>query len=162
MKKNLLIACFCLFGFSFLQAQNLKLDEVLAKYYKASGMDKLQKIKTVTMSGSITRNDVMPLKITRMRPDNYRMDYDVADISCVEACAGEKGWILTPYTGNAKPQALSEERTKDVKLKADFDGLLWKWQEKGHKVELAGTEKLGNNDVYKIKMIRKDGGILFY
>jgi hypothetical protein len=152
----ILIAIFCMTSLA-LNAQNLKIEEILDKYYKANGFDKLQNIKTIIMTGTITRNDLMPMKIIRMRPDKYKMEFDVADITCLQVFDGQVGWFTAPYTGNAKPQKMTEDATKDMKIKADFDGVLYNWKEKGHNVELIGQDTIENSTVYKIKITRKDG-----
>jgi outer membrane lipoprotein-sorting protein len=143
-------------------AQELNLDKILANYYKANGIDKLQKVKSIVMTGTITRNDLMPLKITKMRPDKFRMDFELADLAAVQAYDGKTGWSIAPWTGNPKASAMDEEAIKDIKVRADFDGILYKWKEKGHLAELVGKDTIKNTEVYKIKLTRKDGGIEHY
>jgi hypothetical protein len=143
-------------------AQDLNLDKILAKYYQTNGFDKLQKVKTIVMTGTITRNDLMPLKITKMRPDKYRMDFELADLEAVQAYDGKKGWSVAPWTGNPKATLMDEESLKDVKVRADFDGMLYKWKEKGHQAELVDKDTVVKNEAYKIKLTRKDGGIEYY
>jgi hypothetical protein len=143
-------------------AQDLSLDKILVNYYQANGFDKLQKVKTIVMTGTITRNDLMPLKITKMRPDKYRIDFELADLEAVQAYDGKTGWSIAPWTGNPKVTSMDEETLKDIKVKADFDGILYKWKEKGHLIELVGKVTVVNNEAYKIKLTRKDGGIEYY
>jgi hypothetical protein len=143
-------------------AQDLNLDKILAKYYQANGFDKLQKVKTIMMTGTITRNDLMPIKITRMRPDKYRIDFELADLEAVQAYDGKTGWSVAPWTGNPKATSMDEETLKDIKVRADFDGILYNWKEKGHLAELVGKDTSVNKEAYKIKLTRKDGGVEYY
>jgi len=142
-------------------AQELNLDQILDKYYKAMALDKFQKINTVLMSGTTIQNDAMPLKVYKMRPDFFLMEFDVQDITAYQAYDGKTGWMTAPWTGNNAPQIMNEDRLKDVKNRADFDGLLYNFKQKGHSLYLNGTEKIENKEAYKIKIIRKDGGSEF-
>jgi hypothetical protein len=162
MKQIALLVLAVSLAYSGISAQISNLDEILTRYYKVNGFDKLQKVNTIIMSGSITRNDLMPVKITKMRPNRYRMDFELADLEAVQAYDGTTGWSITPRTGNPKATVMDEETLKDVKVRADFDGILYKWKEKGHIAELAGLDTIENKQVYKIKLIRKDGGIEYY
>jgi len=163
MKKNLAMIFLILISFQyFLGAQEANLDKILKNYYKVNGLDKLQKVKTIVMSGTITRNDLMPIKITKMRPDKYRMDFELADLAAIQAYDGKTGWSTAPWTGNPNATVMDEEALKDVKNRADFEGLLYNYKEKGHQVKLIGKETIDGKEVYKIELTRKDGGIENY
>jgi len=143
-------------------AQDLTLDGILSKHYKAIGMENLRKANTVTMTGTIIQQDAMPAKITRMRPDKYLMEFDIQDITGFQGYDGETAWTIAPWSGNPKPQVLPEDRARDLRSKADFDGLLYNWKEKGHSVELVGRDTVNHALAYKLKVTKKDGGVEFY
>lgn len=143
-------------------AQELTLDQILEKHFNAMGFDKLEKTNTIIMSGYITRQDYMPIKIYKMRPDKYKMEFDIQDITAYQSYDGKTAWMTTPWTGNTQPQIMSEDASKDIKSKADYDGVLYHYKEKEHKAELIGKDTLNNQEVYKIKLTRKDGGVEFY
>ena len=147
---------------SGIAAQNLNLDQVLSKFYEANGIAKMQNTKTIVMTGFITRNDLMPYKITKMRPDKYRLDFQVADLETVQAYDGKTGWYTAPWTGNPNPIRMTEDAAGGMSLKADFDGLLYQWKEKGHSAELIGKDTIEGIESYKIQITRKDGGKEFY
>jgi len=162
MKKIFCLVLVLLVVSSGIQSQDLKLEEILAKYYRASGFDKLQNMKTIVMTGTLVQQDAMPVKITKMRPDKYKMDFEVQDIPAVQAYDGQKAWMIAPWTGNSAPQVMPEARAKDMKNRADFDGALFNYQTKGHKAELIGQETTDSIPVYKIKFTKNDGGIEYY
>jgi hypothetical protein len=163
MTKKFGIIIIVLISFQyFLGAQEPNLDKILKNYYKVNGLEKFQNVKSVVMTGSITRNDLMPIKITKLRPDKFRMDFELADLAAVQAYDGKTGWSTAPWTGNPKPTLMDEDALKDVKNRADFEGLLFNFKEKGHLAEFLGKDTIGNTEVYKIKLNRKDGGIEFY
>jgi len=157
MKKYIFISIFLCSLISSIKAQELTLDQILEKHFKATGYDKMMKINTIVMTGFMTKETIMPFKIIKMRPDKYKMENDVQDVYTCQSYDGQTGWqIITPWTGNSKPIPLSPEATKDIKAKADFDGTIYKWKEKGHKAEVIGKEMLNDNQVYKIALTRKD------
>jgi len=143
--------------------QELSLDQVLQHYFQATGFDKMQQLKTIRMTGTITKQTTMPLKIIKMRPAKYKMENDVADIYTCQTYDGQTAWeITTPWTGNTKPHSMKADATNEIIVKADFDGVLFHWKEKGHKAELTGKEKYNDSIVYKIRLTRNDGVIEYY
>jgi hypothetical protein len=162
MKRILIIGCVMVFCSVMIKAQDLKLDEILENYFKVNGFDKMQKVQTIIMKGSLVQQDIMPVKIIKMRPDKYLMEYDVADITAYQAYDGKTAWRTIPWTGNAKPQLMSEEAAKDARYRAVFDGLLYNWKLQGHIAELAGKDSVVNTLTYKVKLTRNDAGIEYY
>ena len=148
---------FALLGLLFIltsavRSQEINLDELLQKYFKAAAYDKLQKVNTIISYGTLVQQDLMPIKIVRMRPDKYLQEFDVADMTAYQAYDGSTAWMTAPWTGNPRPQPLPDDRLKDIKVKADFNGLLFHWKAKGEVVELAGTDTVDNTLAYKIKV----------
>ncbi len=161
MKKILSVTFAILMIFSIAGAQELALDEILSKYYKAMGIENLLKVNTIIMTGTMIQQDAMPAKIVKMRPDQFLMEFDIQDITAYQAYDGQTAWWTTPWTGNPKPQVMPDDRAKDLKSKADFEGLLFDWKIKGHTVELAGRDTVEKSPVYKLKITKKDGGVEF-
>ncbi len=145
-------------GMPAAMAQEPTPDEILAKHFKAMGYENLAKINTVVLTGMIIQQDAMPVKITRMRPDKYVMQFDVQDVTAWQAWDGKMAWMTAPWTGNPKPQPMAADRAGEMKARADFDGLLFNWKSKGHVVELAGRDTVENAVTYKLKVTRSDGG----
>jgi hypothetical protein len=162
MNKIFMLACLLFIMPSAVKSQELKPDDILLNYYRASSLDKLQKITTVVSSGTIVKQDRMPIKIIRMRPGKFLQVFDVADITCYSGYDGTTAWTRVPYTGNPRPQVMPDDAAKDIRIKADFDGLLFQWKAKGEQVELAGQDTIGNDLAYKLKLTRQDGGIEYY
>ena len=161
MNKQISITVTFLLIFLLAGAQDLKLDEILSRHYKAMGLENLQKVNTITMTGSMIQNDAMPVKIIRMRPENYLVESDVTDITAYQGYDGHTAWWTTPWLGNPKPQLMPEDRAKDLRSKADFDGLLYNWKAKGHLVEFAGLDTIEKSLAYKLKVTKKDGSVEF-
>jgi hypothetical protein len=162
MKRTSLLIIFLFSFLAGIYAQDMRLDEILDHYFKANGFDKLQKVQTIVMKGSLTQQDIMPVKQIKMRPDKYFMEFDVADITAYQAYDGKTAWRTAPWTGNPKPQLMNEEAAKDASYRAVFDGLLYNWKSQGHEAELTGKDSVGAIQVYKIKLTRNDKGIEYY
>ncbi|MCK9423332.1 MAG: hypothetical protein M0Q38_12110, partial [Bacteroidales bacterium] len=159
MKKVFLIFGMVFLMFSVAAAQDLSLDEIMSRHYNAMGYQNLQKANTIIMTGTMVQQDAMPVKIFRMRPDKYLMESDIQDITSYQGYDGQTAWWTTPWTGNPKPQVMPEDRARDIKSKADFDGLLYNWKTKGHTLELTGRDTVETFPVYKLKITRNDNGI---
>ena len=159
MKKTSFLTISILLIMSMATAQDLSLDEILVKHFKALGYANLQKVNTITMAGTIIQQDAMPVKIIRMRPDKYLMEFDIQDITAWQAYDGKTAWMTTPWTGNPKPQVMPEDRAKDTKTRADFEGVLINWKAKGHNVELIGPDTVESVPAYKLKVTKSDGGV---
>lgn len=162
MKSKPILTTFFLLVATLLNAQNPSLDTILHHYYLATGIDHLQKVQSVVMQGLQVQQDVMPLKISKMRPDFYLMEFDVADLTAYQGFDGSTAWMTTPWTGNPKPQVMPEERAKAIKNTADFDGVLYNWKTKGHQAELVGLDTVENSLSWKIKLTLKEGSTEFY
>jgi len=162
MKKLFILVGVLILATSTSNAQEMNLDEVLYNYYKASGLDKQQSVKTIIMSGTLTTHVVMPIKFYRVRPNKYRMERDVNDITGLTVFDGQIGWTTTPWRKNPLPQVVSEQALPDLINESDFDGAIYNWKTKGHTAELVGKEKIDDLDVYRIKLTLKDGRIEYY
>jgi hypothetical protein len=162
MRKKISLAVTILMICNMAVAQDLSLDNILSNHYKAIGLVNLLKVNTIIMTGTIIQQDAMPAKIIRMRPDKYLMEFDVQDITGYQGYDGLTAWSIAPWSGNSKPQVMPDDRARDLKSRADFDGLLYQWKEKGHSVELVGWDTVEKAPVYKLKITKKDGGIEFY
>ncbi len=140
-------------------AQEQSLDDILDKYYKAMGIDHLKKVNSMVMTGLMTQNDVMPVKVYRLRPDKYLMEFDIADHTAYQGYDGTTAWMTTPWTGNPKPQVMPSERVGAMKITAEFEGILFDWKAKGHLIELAGKDTVDQVIMNKLKITKNDGGI---
>jgi hypothetical protein len=56
---------------------------------------------------------------------------------------------------------MDEEETKSMS-KQKFQDEFIDYKEKGSKIELVGTEEVDGTETYKVKMVKKDGDVVFY
>jgi outer membrane lipoprotein-sorting protein len=161
MKKSIAITFFLASFLSFSgMTQELNLDEILNKYYQTMGIDKMKEWKTFTATGKfITQGMELPFMNYQKRPDKIRFELEIQGNKMLRVFDGQAGWAVAPWSGSMDPQDMTPDEVKAMKEQTDFEGLLYNWKEKGHKVELIGKEDMQGTPVYKIKAILADGNV---
>jgi outer membrane lipoprotein-sorting protein len=164
MKKPISIIILFVFSVSFSGlAQDLTLDEILSKYYEVTGIDHMKEWNTITMSGKSTSQGMeFPITILMKRPGKTRTEVVFQGNKILSVYDGQQGWSVTPWAGSSDPQDMTEDQVKAMKEQADFEGALFNWKEKGHKMELIGKEDMEGSSVYKLKVTLADGNIETY
>jgi len=152
--KNSLLFTVVLFLFALTgYAQDLTLDEVLSKHFKAIGQDKLSATKTLKFTGVQTVQGMeLPFTIYIKRPNKVRVEMSVQGSSLVQAFNGKEGWTINPFIGSSEPQDLTGAQIEQMKNQANIDGKLYRWRENGLKAELLGVENVDSVKAYKIKI----------
>jgi outer membrane lipoprotein-sorting protein len=145
-------------------AQNLTLDQILAKNLQArGGMEKLKAAKTMRITAKMTVGPGIeaPVVIEQKRPNSMRFEITIQGLTAIQAYDGKTGWSIMPFQGKKDPEPMGEDALKEMAEQADFDGPLVDYQQKGHKVELVGREPVEGADAYKLKVTLKDGGVRY-
>lgn len=135
------------------------LDTVLQRHAEAlGGPERLAQVESLRMTGTwIAFSEEGTFTLTRLRPDRYRLDYQMLGKDLVESYDGDDAWTIHPDLG--LPQAVSmnhAERTA-VKAQADFFGPLIRPAEKGHQVTLVGRSDFEGADAWELAVVRADG-----
>jgi outer membrane lipoprotein-sorting protein len=140
-------------------------DEIVAKNLKAKGgVEKLKAMNSVKITGTISAQGMeMPMTTWAKRPNLMRREMQINDKRIVTGFDGITVWGINPMmSGSDEPQELTGPMAQMTKDDADFDGVLVDYKEKGHKVELVGTETLEGKKVYHLKITKKNGQIQQY
>jgi outer membrane lipoprotein-sorting protein len=140
------------------------LDDILAKNLKAKGgLDKLEAVKTIKMTGTMTIGPGMeaPFVMEQKRPNLLRMEFTLQGMTGIQAYDGKTGWQLMPFSGRKDPEPLPEDALKQLEEQADFDGPLVNYKAKGNTVELAGKDTVDGSAAYKLKVTLKNGDIRY-
>lgn len=158
MRKSLTLAAALLFSLSAFAA-DLTVDQILAKNLEArGGADKLKAINSVRVTGKLKMGPMeAPLTIVRSRPEKMKLEFTVQGMTGVQAYDGTSGWMVMPFMGKKDPEAMSADMQKEFKDMADFDGVIFDYAKKGHKVELLGKGDVEGTPAYKVKLTTKDG-----
>lgn len=153
------IALIAIFSSAFSQ----DVDKILKDHFKASGQDKIVKLKSQVMTGKTIIPSMgmeMPFVITIARPNKIRIESNFQGTKVIQTYNGEKGWMLAPMMGSNEPTELSGTELNLLKTQGDFDGPLWNYEEKGNKVELVGEEDVNGSPAYHLKITTKDGDVM--
>ena len=79
----------------------------------------------------------------------------------VIAFDGTDAWMINPFDGSEGAKKQGDEASKQS-AKQKFEDELIDYKEKGHQLELSGTEELNGKNTYKVKMTKKEGDVMFY
>src|SRR5262245_1431142 len=146
-------------------AQAQTADEIVAKNLKAKGgIEKLRAVESVKITGIISAQGMqMPMTTWAKRPNLTRREMKVQDQRMIDGFDGTTVWSINPMVaGSDEPREISGPMAQMVKDDADFDGVLIDYKEKGHKVELVGTETLDGKKVHHLKITKKNGQVQDY
>jgi outer membrane lipoprotein-sorting protein len=143
------------------------LEEILAKNLEVRGGEEAilavkstRSTGTMRMGGSAAGALEVPFTAEFKRPGKVRIEFTVQGMTAIRAYDGEVGWSVLPFMGKTEPEEMAEDQLKDIKEQADFDGLLVNYKEKGHTVELVGTEEVDGTPAYKLKVTKANGDIV--
>lgn len=163
MKRKILsLLIFAAFAITSIHAQDA--DNILDKYFKNIGQDKLLRVNVVTMVGKMAQGGVeMPFKTISKRPGKAYLESDFQGTRMIMAYDGQRAWMVAPFTGSSDPIDLTGPDMNQIKDMGDIDTPLWDWKEKGHQLEYLGTEDMEGTEVHVLKLTKGDGNsISFY
>ena len=134
-------------------------EEVLAHHAAArGGLEAIKAIDSLRYTGTLVAQGFeMPVVMLRKRPNLYRVEMNVQGATMLRVYDGEMAWGTSPMTGVVKPEPLAQSEAQQVARQADLDGILIQPGRKGHRVELAGKEMLGDEEVYRLDVTLADG-----
>jgi outer membrane lipoprotein-sorting protein len=166
MKMQRKVFLFVLCGVLALTGQAMAetLEEILAKNLEVRGgedailaVQTTRSTGTMRMGGSAAGALEVPFIAEFKRPNKVRIEFTMQGMTAVQAYDGEVGWAVMPFLGKTEPEEMAEDQLKDIKEQADFDGPLVNYKEKGHTVELVGTEEVDGTPAYKLKVTKANG-----
>ncbi len=162
MKKTIFaILGLAVFTLGSSSAQDLQ--KILDNYFEAIGQKKILSVNTQVSTGKILQMGMeIPFKTISKRPDKSYMEMQIQGASVKMAFDGEKGWAIQPWTGSNDPVELEGPELRPAKELSDLDGGLWNYSEKGHKLELLGTEDVNGTKAYALKLTKNDGSVFHY
>ncbi len=162
MKKNIFISIIVAFvAISVSSAQDL--DKILDKHFETIGQKKLLKVKTLQATGKAGMMGMdSPFKMISKRPNKIRVTVEFQGAQIIQAYDGETAWMINPMMGSADPIDVTGPEADGLIESGDLDGQLWNYKEKGHQLELEGTEEVDGSEAYVLKLTKKNGNIDYY
>lgn len=160
MKKIIAVFVISLFALN-IGAQDL--DEILNAHFENAGQENLLDIDAFRIKAKVHQGGMeLPMVLYQKRPHMFKSEVEVQGQKIISAYDGENGWMINPMMGSTDPIPLTGEQLKQAQERADIDGKLYNWKEKGHKVEYSGTEEMEGTEVYVISMKTKEGDEITY
>jgi len=138
------------------------LDSLIARHVAArGGMERLEAIQTVRMSGRATAGPGKEALVMRevRAPGRIRTEFAFQGVTAVYACDGSRCWYVAPLSGSFDAKLMSEADTSLAIEQADILGPLVNWKAKGHSVELLGKEAIDGQETFKLKVTLSGGGL---
>lgn len=148
-----------------LVAQDMTVDEILAKHYEAlGGVENLKRVRSAVFEGNMTMGEGVeaPFTMTFLRPMKARLEFTMQGMTGIQAFDGERAWMVMPFLGKEGPEEMADDQAANMKEQADFDGPLVDWRDKGHQVELVGLEKVDGTEAYKLKVGLAGGEVRYH
>jgi hypothetical protein len=98
----------------------------------------------------------LPFTLELERPHKLRLEIQFRGKTAVQVYDGANGWKVRPYLNRLEVENYTEDELHKAALQSELDGPLVDAEAKGTKVELEGTEKVGDRDTYRLKLTMKD------
>lgn len=145
---------FGLLAFVALSTKAQTADDIIQKYASAmGGLDNINKIKTVKMSGTVSAQGMdLPLTIQIINGKAMRSDVEVMGQAVVNSYKEGKGWKINPFAGASTATDATETELGDMKAQSSLASQLMDYKARGCKVELQGQEDVNGAKAYKIKL----------
>lgn len=161
------IAKFCLLSLTVLlsaatvHAQTA--EDIIAKHIQAiGGKEKLTAINSVRMESTMqVMGSDAPSTTTIVNGKGFRNESEFNGQSIVQVYTDKGAWMINPMMGGSDPQQVPEEQAKAAQDQIYVVPFL-NYAARGSKAELAGQEKLGTVNAYKVKLTSKDGTVTTY
>ncbi|MGZ3867151.1 MAG: hypothetical protein ACXVC2_11605 [Bacteroidia bacterium] len=164
--KKILFSAFLLFtSASIITAQTV--DEIIDKHILAlGGKEKLKAIKSMRMTiKGQAQGFEFPVEMLSKKNGCVKTTTTIQNmkmVQCYDANA-KAGWFTSPMMGDKKAQKMNEEQTKQVQDQGSkMESELLDYKEKGHTAEYLGKEDMDGDEVYLIKLNKKNGDISYY
>lgn len=147
-------------GVSSAQTSAQTVDEIVEKNIKArGGLEKFKSVNSMKISATVTAQGMkLPVTIYSKRPNMMREETEIKDQKMIRAFDGTTAWTINPMTGGG-PQALTGSAANMAIDSADLEGPLVGYKEKGHTIELVGTEPVDGKPAHHLKITRKTGTV---
>jgi outer membrane lipoprotein-sorting protein len=139
------------------------LDAILENHFKVIGQEHLLDVETIVTKGRLRQGGVeIPINTYNKRPDKFRLEGKLQDLVYVEVFDGEYGWLYNPVQNEGQLQALSNDDLETLRDRADIDGLLFSYSEKGYNIELLNPVYVGKILTDVIRLTKQNGSSIIY
>src|SRR3954469_15175939 len=119
MHRKLVLSVLALLVALPLAAQEMTVDQVIAKHIEAQGgMAKMKSINTMKITGRVEIGPGVeaPIVLYKRRPDQMRMELVVQGMTMVRSYDGasKTGWAIIPFQGKKDAEQMSADDVKEA------------------------------------------------
>ena len=152
-----------IFSFLLLSAKAQTADEIVQKYTQAmGGMDVLSKVTSYKVTGTVSGNGVdMPITTQVINGKSFRTDIDVMGQTITMVYHNNAGWSINPFTGATEATDVTGPQLADFKSQTNLVTNLMDYKNRGHQLELLGTEDVESVKTIKLRLTTKEDGRVF-
>src|SRR5690348_11694194 len=86
------------------------------------------------------------------KPGLQRQEVSIQGLTAVDAWDGKDGWAVQPFQGRREPERQAADDAKDLAQRADLEGPLVGYKQKGHTAEYLGVEDVDGTPAHKIRV----------
>lgn len=159
LKYLLLFPILVFTNFAYCQS----LESILESHFKIVGQAKLLEANSIIAKGTLVQSGIdIELVTYNKRPDKFRLEGRVEELTFVEVYDGNIGWTFNQLIGDDQPTLIGEAELELLKTNADFDGILYNYKEKGYTIELLEPENVGNVLTDVIMLSKESSKVKFF
>lgn len=140
----------------------LTLEEIVARYEAArGGRERWRALRSIEMEGTFTSlSEEAPFTLRRKRPNLYRFDSRMVRKEMILAQDARGPWWLYPFFGVDSPAKVEKPPVAVMTARdAEIEPALFGYQEKGHKVVLAGRGNVNGQETLRLELTRSNGWV---
>jgi hypothetical protein len=135
-------------------------EEIVGRHIAAvGGAKKMRALTTQRISGYLEAPGVHAEFVEiKKRPIKLRREVRPAsNVLVVEGYDGHTAWKIVP--GRAAAETIQGDELQELLDGSEFDENFLDYEQRGIKIELIGTDKVKDADVFHLKVTRKDGQV---
>jgi outer membrane lipoprotein-sorting protein len=129
------------------------------------GVAKILSVKSERVTGTVTFGEdaTGSFTVELERPMKMHMEVTLQGQSMIRVYDGKSaGWANNPFAGKVDVDEMTADELKNISEEADLDGPFVDAKRKGNRFELAGKDKVGDQEAWRIKLITKNGDVRYY
>ena len=125
------------------------------------GADNWKEVSSLQLKGRIDVGQGMnlPYTLEQKRPNKMRLEFVFDGESSIQAIDGKTGWKMLPFLGRRHPEPMTENEFHMAADSSDLYGLLYKYKERGHAIEILGLETVAGRETFKLKVSLPSGDV---
>jgi hypothetical protein len=129
------------------------------------GVAKILAVKSERVTGTVTfgADTTGSFTVELERPMKMHMEITLQGQRMIRVYDGKSaGWANNPFAGKADIEDMTPDELKNISEEADLDGPFVDAKRTGNRFELAGKDKVGDQEAWRIKLITKNGDVRYY